>query len=644
MEKVKKGFFLVLPLILGLYQLYLINRIWHYGRKASLIIGLFLIAMLYIVFYLFYKKINYKQIVKKKLIIITIISIILSIIILIFNFNFFAKKYRATSVYLYRDNIDTTQESNIPIKSIIVDNVVQTVDDASKKSPVELTFNNCKNITIVLEKNQTNGSIYIQDGEKQKQIDLYSYVDNVYTYKVTSNSIMSLFSIARAIISFVMIEILTLMICVSIYVLYKEKKSLLLPMLLLIALIQIAFYQQNTAYTNFPDTSAYENTWSKEQILSGLVEGRTPIYPLLIRGLKLIFGTDLWRVFIVKTQIITSFISIIFLYKTLKLLIKSEWLIAIITFLYGISGAIIGWNTCLLTESLALSGTIFMAYLVIYYIKNKKILYGVFSAILAFFITFLKPACISYIALLFAFLLLQLLLEKNKKPKNFICIGVSLLTIILTLCYAIVFYYQRNLFSITDARVRQDMYICMHQGFYKNTNDEEFIKNVDESIKSHSDNTWEATRYILNSYPYSTGRSQELIKICKKESKKEYREYLLNVINSEITEKFDAYNTLCINDVQNLTNNIIKGFTFLNFLMVFVIVIIEAILTIYRWIKNKEPNWINLGLFGFLVAILYTSFVGTNAEFMRTAICVVPFSYIAIGTLINDFMEKYKNK
>ena len=94
MEKVKKGFFLVLPLILGLYQLYLINRIWHYGRKASLIIGLFLIAMLYIVFYLFYKKINYKQIVKKKLIIITIISIILSIIILIFNFNFFAKKYK----------------------------------------------------------------------------------------------------------------------------------------------------------------------------------------------------------------------------------------------------------------------------------------------------------------------------------------------------------------------------------------------------------------------------------------------------------------------------------------------------------------------------------------------------------------------
>ena len=38
------------------------------------------------------------------------------------------------------------------------------------------------------------------------------------------------------------------------------------------------------------------------------------------------------------------------------------------------------------------------------------------------------------------------------------------------------------------------------------------------------------------------------------------------------------------------------------------------------------------------------AFIGTNSEFMRTAICVVPFSYIGLTTIANDFIENTKDK
>ncbi len=634
MQKLRKGIFIVLPIFIALYQLYLINRIWHYDNKISIVIALFLVFTLYVVFFLFYKKINYKHIEKRKFLIITIISLVLSIIILISNFNFFSKKYLETTVYLYTDN------NNIPIKNIIIDNTVQTIEDENKISPIELTYSNCKDIIIVLEKNQENVNIYIQDGKKLEQVNLNDYSKDIYTYKVTSNSTMSPFSIVRAILSFIMIEILSFMLCMSSYFLYKKKRSLLIPTLFIIALIQIIFYQQNTSYVTGWDTFDYERSWSQEKILSGTLDGRTPIYPFIIKAFEFLFGNDLWTVFLSKGQIIVSFISIIFLYKTFRLLIKSEKLTAVITLLYGISIAVIGWNICLLTESFALSGTVFMSYLLIYYIKNKKIRYGIFSIILAFLITFLRPACISYIAILFAFFLLHPLFNKQRKEKDFICLGVSLITIILTLSYATVFYKQTQIFSISDAKTRQDLYVCILQGFYKNINDEQFEKYVEESMEEFKDDEWSGVHKVLRKY--GNKKSQELIKMCKNASKKQYIEYLVNTIKHESSENFGAYNTLCISNSKNIQYNFIKSFSFLNFFIVYIILIIEGILSIYRWIKNKKPNWINLGLFGFLLAILVTSFIGTNAEFMRTSICVVPFSYLAIGTLINDCIKKFR--
>lgn len=636
-KNIKKMIFFIMPLILTIYQVYLVNRIWHFGTKVTFMIGMFFMLVLYCIFYLFFKNIDSKKIKKKSKTIIVITSIIVSLLVLVTNLDFFSKKYIPTTVSIYYDKESKTVENKkIPIKGMVIDNVPQTIEDEEKTGIVELSFSNCKEIIILLEKEETSEPIFIKDGEEEIQVQWQA---NTYSYLVQSNKTMSFFSIIRLLLSFIMIELLTYILCFSIYYLYKEKKSLLLLTLAIIAIIRIIFYQETVLHITYNDSLEYQN-YSVMKLFSGELQDRTPLYPLFLKVFMFICD-DLWKNFVCIAQMILSFLSLIYLYKALRLMIKWETLIAIITFLYGSTIAVIGWDTALLTESIALSTTILFCYFIISYIKTTKLKYGVLSAILIFLMTFLRPSFIGFVAILFAFFLLKIIVDKTQRKKDTICLITSTVTIIMILGYMIAFYQQHDIFSITKASVRQDLYVCMHQGFYKNSKDEKFIKDVEESMQTQ-ENQWQAMIKILGDY--GNKRVQELVKISKKESRKQYIEYLINLVNIQSNEYFDSYYNLCVSDLPNIKYNFVRSFMFLKFSTVYIITMIEAAISLFLWIKNKRPDWIHLGLFGFITAILVTSFIGTNAEFMRTAICVVPFSYMAIGIIISEGIEKYKKE
>lgn len=635
LTKVKKVIYFILPLLIAIYQVYLVNRIWDFSKKITLMIGILLICALYFVFYLFYKKIDYKGLSKKNIIIITIISIILSGIILSLDFDFFFKDYKDTTVTIYE--ADQENISEIPISNIFVDNVPQQLDNTQKTSPMKLEFKNVKDVLLVFEKTpEENQQVIIKDGEQEVTV---KWENNTYQYSIESNKEISSYSIIRLILSFVMIEILSIIICISSYYLYSKNKSLLIPILVLIAIIRIIFYQETVMYIMYGDSYEYQS-YSFTKLFSGELQDRVPIYPLIIKIFMYICN-DLWQRFVCVAQMIISFISLIFLYKTLKMLIKWEKLIAIITFLYGVCIAVIGWDTAILTESIALSSTILFIYFIVSYLKSKKLKYGIFSAISIFLMTFFRPSFIGFVAVLFGFFVLKLIIEKENRKKDFICLLTSITTIILILGYAIAFYKQHDIFSITKASVRQDLYVCMFQGFYKNSKDEQFIKDVEESIRTQ-DSQWNAMIKVLGDY--GNKRIQELVKISKRESMNQYIKYLINLVNTNSNEYFDAYYNLCISNQVNAKFNFVRSFMFLKFSTVYIIIIMEGIIAIYRWIKNKKPDWIHLGLFGFTTLVLITSFIGTNGEFMRTAICVVPFSYISIGVIISEAIEKYRKE
>lgn len=614
-----------------MYQTYLVNRIWEFELPINIMVGIFFTVVMYVSFYLFFKNIQLNKVKKKVRINLLILSIVVSVLVLIFNFDFFVKSYIPTKVEIQHNG----QEA-IAIRKILKDNVVQPLDKIPRDNYLELNFKNCKDVMIVLEKGETTEDIFVKEDAKEKKVE---WKDDIFVYEVTENRIMTVLSVVRMVISFTMIEILAFILCISIYYLYREKESLLIPTLVIIAIFRIGFYQDVEFNVIFPDSIDYQNH-SFEELFSGKLQDRTPLYPLFIQFFMLICN-DFWKNFTCVAQIIISFLSTIYFYKTLRIVVKKEKLIAIVTFLYGVSIAVIGWDTIILTESLALATTVWFCYLMFKYLKTKQLKYGISSTILIFLMTFLRPSFIGFIVIVFAFFLVKIVIEKENRKTDRICLLVSSVTLVLILGYATAFYQQYDIFSITKASVRQNLHVCMHQGFYKNSKDEQFIKDVEETIergKKNGDIPWLSTMEILEKY--GNKRVQELVKISKKESKKEYIQYLINLISTESKKQFNAYQKSCVSELSNVRGNFIKSFTFFRFSTVYLIMIMEAIMSIYKWIKNKKPDWIHLGLFGFIMAMLFTSFTGTNAEFMRTAICVLPFSYLALGIIIYEAVDK----
>ena len=61
---------------------------------------------------------------------------------------------------------------------------------------------------------------------------------------------------------------------------------------------------------------------------------------------------------------------------------------------------------------------------------------------------------------------------------------------------------------------------------------------------------------------------------------------------------------------------------------------------IFFWIKNKKVPWLYFGLCVFPLIIIISTFVGTCSEFMRTAICALPFTYISLAIFTDKLFYK----
>lgn len=640
MNKLKNVIHLLLPIVIAIYQVYLVDRIWNISNKISLFLFIIIICFLYICFYLLKKNIKFSKLNKKNIIIISLLSLLLTAIIMNIDFDFFVKKYRDVNITISQD---VKENSQFSIKSIVVDNVTQNVQKFHNINEVNLYYKEVKDVSILFEKNENeDANIMIQEND-EPTINV-SLKEINYQYDVKSNAIMSPFSIIRFILSFVMIEILSITICLVSYYMYKEDKTLILPILTIVAILRIIFYKQCSFFIMTPDSYEYKN-FDFNALFSGKLQGRVPIYPLVLSLLTYICNAS-WANFVTILQIIISFVSLIFLYKILKMLIRWEILRGIIVFLYGVSVAIIGWDTLILTESISLSATIFFVYFIIKYIKYNILRYGIITIIWTFLMIFLRPSFIILIAILLLFFILKLIFEKKNRKNDMKCIIICVIEILLIFIYASMFYKQYEIFSISDASLRQDLYVCINEEFYKNSENEQFINDIEISLEKNSIK-WNAMLEILSNYAsdYGNKRTQELISISKRNSCKEYIEYIRRIILENAEIYFNGYQILSINTNNiNEKYNFIKSFNFLKFSTVYYIIIIECIINLYEMSKKRKIDWIHLGLFGITLSIVFVAFVGTNGEFMRTAICVVPLSYISIGTIAGEAIEKYKRE
>lgn len=112
------------------------------------------------------------------------------------------------------------------------------------------------------------------------------------------------------------------------------------------------------------DSGGYLDAW--EVFLEGRIDwGRTPVYPFFLGVLQACVGKSLLYWVVVSVQSIIFLFSVPCFYRLAKIFTGKNNITFWFTVFYSLVPGISSWNNAILTESLAISGTIFLFYFAI---------------------------------------------------------------------------------------------------------------------------------------------------------------------------------------------------------------------------------------------------------------------------------------
>ena len=636
--KLKSNFMYIIAFIFSIYASYLISRLYTLGINGIMCISITNIFISIFLTYLWKKNIKFYKISKKNKIIIFFIITIISILVLLFNWKIFTYEFNKTVVNIYSENLDL---NDIKIFNGFVANNISYVEKNNKvydnlewreNDGIKIQLVNANNLRIDFDKyidikiilNKQNDNIRIQDGEDFSTI---KFIENTYTYNVISNSFKDNNFKIRMILSFLLIIYVVTLLVLSIVFISKEKRAVFIT-LTICAISGLLYSKLFITGVLYPDSGTMM-IYNFHDIIAGRFNARVPVYPFILKVFSMIFGNQ-YIYFVCILQHILWFISIVFLYKLLQLLIKNKKIVILMTILYSLCPAIIDWANIILTESIALSGSIIFIYFIVKYIKQPKLLTGNIAVMIAFILTFHRPTSIIYVCFLELFWIARFILDRSNIKVDYKCFINSTFSIILIVIYAVIFEKTYGIYSISDAVPRQDLYVCMQEGYYKKSNDEQFVNRVEEALNSNPDSLWNAMVKVLNQY--SLKDIKQLTNYCRLQSISEYIQYLIDLNKTCASEVFNHYSFKIVDsNLKWLQNVLVELFVFITFEHVYIVIGIEFALLVYNWVKTKKVPWTHLGLFAFPLVIIESSFIGTCSEFMRTAICALPFAYISIA-------------
>ena len=640
----------------SLYLSYLFCRQWDFNIFAKLLIIICISFCLIYFTYLWNKRnqnvSSYKRCSKRLIIFLTFLF---SFITLYLNMDFFTSKYVNSSLiisskkedisldtidnillnnvvyYKNSDNFYTTYDEkyNKYEKQSIKDLNIKTIDSKhiqlsfAKKHSIKINFNKCNGISVIENNNIT---------------DIYDLENSsCASYSANSNTITDQFWLIRLIISFLILIYIYYMSLT--YYIYSTKKERHIILLSFISLLVIMFYYNLLIIGMMSlDSGEYAN-YNFSKLLNLELSGRTPLYPLVIRIFQKIFSANFLE-FVCFFQYFIFYISIIILYNIIDLISNNKNFALVGSLLYLVSPTIISWNNILLTESLALSGTMLFIYFIVKYIKTEEQSYAIFSIVTAFILTFHRPTSIIYLCGLLVFFVFKYIFEKkqfNELNKCFMSLGISFILIII---YAIIFHKTFGIYSISDAVVRQDLIVSIQEKYYKSSNDPKFIENIDTALREYPDNTWTAMLSVLNKYSLSDMKKHT--NYCRRKNMVKYIKYIIKLYITHSSLKFEGYGYVSADKTPpQVFYTMYQSFSIINFFHVYLIMLIQLILSIKNWIIEKKPNWFNLGFFAFPFVIILSSFIGTCSEFMRTSIACIPFTHVSFIYLVHLL---FKNK
>lgn len=417
--------------------------------------------------------------------------------------------------------------------------------------------------------------------------------------------------------------------------------------ILTILFFRFVFYKNTEIATIYPDSNGYINFSLRDFFTTGYTNGRTPIYPIIISFFRL-FSKDNFLIGVVLFQIAVSLVSVLFLYKILVRLTSYQSLSLIITTIYGASPTLMSFDVCILTESLAISGSVFFLYGITSYIKTPSLKAGISSIIFSFILTMHKPTFVLFNYALLIFWLLRISIREECSILKCL-LAASVFAIIMLQFYSYLVFRLYGTFSISQQAPRHLLAVCLGSRVYTTYPDNNLVKQITEIFTdNHYSISYKVTTPVMSIIAGETQNPsdiniavQEFVKQCILSNPIGYMKYIIYTIADNITVPFTGY------DIPAYENNFfhmlcsIQNLLFVYFKIghLYIISFLDLLATVFLWKKKSEFNWIYFGLGSFLFMEIIFVFLGTYAEFGRSLIHMLPFGVVSLVMLINDLSK-----
>ena len=412
-----------------------------------------------------------------------------------------------------------------------------------------------------------------------------------------------------------------------------RKYKLMVLMVVFTIAVRLIYYNTLMYPYVFPDTSGYTGF----DFYNFFHNGRTFVYPVFLAVLRTVFGADAYLRIACVVQDLISIISIVYMHKTIILLTNKKSLAKWVSFFYGNSIAVLGWNYCILTESMALSFTVIYLYYFLFFLNNKNDKNGLLCVFLLFIMIFLRPTFLLFFVL---FLLMLFGISLHSSSINVkATIKSSFTLIVLILLYSCAFYRHHGIFTISDPMPRQLLHVVISRDYYRNNTDLNWIMRIDNSKKVNNNMIWPAVEDVMRYYD-DLAFIQKKSKECIILNGGDYVKDEVFLAKRTIKHKYDSYKqNKAMNDfVKKVRYVLDKVGSFITIQVSIVLSVFYALLFAYN-LRERVIDWASLFFAIHIPLVFISTIIATCGEYMRTMIHLYPITIIGIAMMLAYFKK-----
>ena len=384
------------------------------------------------------------------------------------------------------------------------------------------------------------------------------------------------------------------------------------------------------------DSFSYIDAW--DSLSEGRLDAlRTPVYPVFLHVLSVLFGLRHYLLAAICFQHLFFLVSLGSFYRLAERFCTSHETVFWLSLVYGVLPAITSWNNCILTESLALSGTVILLEAVFRTKEKPTVLRAVFVALLLTLLLLLRPIFIYIIPVFIVYSVALQIGRKGRKGGWYIGAGV-LLSSLCFILYMNEYKKEYGIFSSSNVSIINQYYIARQNNLIDTTaiRDEGLKADIGQYFLRHGEKVedlslvWEEAQEIV---------TRHRLDVIRESLETTARGNLVETARS-VKNRFvsSAQKPLWFSPIWRISVCFYTFGFYLNTLYLFLL--LYTLFLLYRIFKNKSLPWDTLLLYMLGVSNIIVAVVGAQDEWGRLIFPSMPIWFLLAGQVCGNFQRK----